>query len=838
MSSEKLLQYLDEAIKRLFSFADLKLHTDVRFQVEQDLRTYFYKQLLNRKSTSQRIIRLSNTTSRDGQQSNKGTNLTGLDQWKLLSWIVKFGNVSTIESWGGAANQSAVLKTKRIYQVPGQEEPLKNWAEDPFFNLREQTKLLEDNLKEAFGEDLDRLEDDDRERIFNRYKRDFDRKILSEFDLNAILKRYNLSEQVKNRVRKVYEIKQEMLLRGTFLVALDQFPEPVVKEFVEVAWRNGVDVFRIFDAMNRINEIDGPLKYARALGAKVQPAIHYTKGFPRGIPKYVELAKELVRISGHALDSLVIKDAAGQLEPEEAYKLVKALRQAGITVPIQIHTHDTNGNRQLTLLEAIRANGEDYPIIVDVSTGELAAPLAQPNDRHFLNIVQGTKWEGTLIKDVDFEQMEQAEFFIKSDINLHSPSVPMTTEDRLRIVRANIPGGLKTNNDNDINNALHMYEKLIRKVFDIIFWDPRGNLTAKGQAFRAALVRLMEEEIPRVRKDMGNFSLVTPTSEWVVKQSLNNVIGWIIADQTVLNTSNPQQWQLSIKEDLLRKNRKSQYLYSVGLAAHLHEDLQNYLVEWTQDTELQDMYPDINTELLAWAFDIEGINIELDDQNRLTDSPLEKFQNLRKFFEKRFVDVPTIKVLHKMEKLREGGDADALENLESQEFSWDLINRILKNEKPMNIIKRPEDYVQNYQQLRNKYPQVKGSPEDKILARVFPKEGQFSNLIETRRILEEQIDQARQNLPADHEKIRSLAAAYKRAGGRSGERRSAASAAMIGDDKDGGINLNPDFYDLQINREGKRAIDFAMQGPALTPQQVQGLTPVILGVKILTHLEI
>ncbi len=61
---------------------------------------------------------------------------------------------------------------------------------------------------------------------------------------------------------------------------------------------------------------------------------------------------------------------------------------------------------------------------------------------------------------------------------------------------------------------------------------------------------------------------------------------------------------------------------------------------------------------------------------------------------------------------------------------------------------------------------------------------------------------------------------------------------MIGDDKDGGINLNPDFYDLQINREGKRAIDFAMQGPALTPQQVQGITPVILGVKILTHLEI
>ncbi|MBI4394578.1 MAG: hypothetical protein HY583_00115, partial [Candidatus Omnitrophica bacterium] len=296
------------------------VHKSIRPQVERELQLAIYSALLKKTGVQKRAVELSLTAPRDGPQSNWSSKFRG----RTIRWLM--ARLIDLSRDGLKFNRMETWGGNRILAAMS---PLffGNLPEDPWFHLRRQTEMLKEE--------------------------------------------------------KASEISQQMLMRGTYVVSLETQPDDVVKHFSRLAVQDGVDIFRDFDAFTDTRKIEKALRFVEAAGGRTQPVIHFTPDFPRGVAGYVWLAKKLLaNRDPKKLDSLVIKDAAGLLEPKTVFALVKGLREAGITIPIQLHTHDTFGNRELVVLEFIRAGGNiiDFGISKDV----LSSPFAQPDLYDFL----------------------------------------------------------------------------------------------------------------------------------------------------------------------------------------------------------------------------------------------------------------------------------------------------------------------------------------------------------------------------------------------------------------------------------------------------------------------
>ncbi|MBP1912912.1 pyruvate/oxaloacetate carboxyltransferase [Thermococcus stetteri] len=282
----------------------------------------------------------------------------------------------------------------------------------------------------------------------------------------------------------IKKTKLQMLLRGQNLIGYRHYPDDVVEKFVELAHKNGIDIFRVFDALNDIRNMELAIKKAKEVGAEVQGAIAYTTGKVFTLEYYMKKVEELLDLD---VDVITIKDMAGLLTPWKAYELVSEIKER-YGVPVNVHTHSPTGMAVATYLKAVEA-GADF---IDTAISPLAFGTAQPGIQtiwYALPEAVGSHLDRELIHEVSRylkELLEEKYWGL-----LHKETLMVNPY----ILKYQVPGG--------------MFSNLISQLKEM-----------------NALDRLNEvlEEIPRVREDLGWPPLVTPTSQIVGTQAVLNVL--------------------------------------------------------------------------------------------------------------------------------------------------------------------------------------------------------------------------------------------------------------------------------------------------------------------------
>ena len=280
--------------------------------------------------------------------------------------------------------------------------------------------------------------------------------------------------------------KLQMLFRGQNILGYRHYADDVVEYFVQKSIANGIDIIRIFDALNDSRNLKTAINATKKEGGHVQAAISYTTGPVYTTEYFAKYAKQLEEMGA---DSICIKDMAGLLKPYDAYDLVKALKST-VKVPIQLHTHYTSGLASMTLLKAIEA-GVD---IVDTAMSPLAMGTSQPPTESIVATLQGTEYD--------------------TGLSLEKLDVPSKKFDKLR--------------EKYIKEGLLDPKVLKVDVNALIYQVPGGmlsNLVSQlKNANKSDKLNEVLEEVPRVRADVGYPPLVTPSSQIVGTQAVMNVI--------------------------------------------------------------------------------------------------------------------------------------------------------------------------------------------------------------------------------------------------------------------------------------------------------------------------
>src|SRR5699024_2812788 len=280
--------------------------------------------------------------------------------------------------------------------------------------------------------------------------------------------------------------KLQMLLRGQNILGYKHYPDDVVEEFVKKAIENGIDIIRIFDALNDTRNIKTSLDATKRYGGHAQIAISYTTSPVHNIEYYVDLAKDFEKIGA---DSICIKDMSGILLPYTAEDLVKELKQV-ISVPLEVHSHFTSGIANLSYLKSIEAGAD----IIDTAISPLGNGTSQPATEPLISALEGTKYDPELDMDLLLEGSNYfkglRDKYIKGGLlNTKVLNVDVNT------LKYQVPGGMLSNLVSQLKSQGK--EELFDEVLD---------------------------EIPKVREDFGYPPLVTPMSQIVGTQSVFNAL--------------------------------------------------------------------------------------------------------------------------------------------------------------------------------------------------------------------------------------------------------------------------------------------------------------------------
>lgn len=299
-----------------------------------------------------------------------------------------------------------------------------------------------------------------------------------------------LSEDPWERLRKikaeVKNTKLQMLLRGQNILGYKHYPDDVVRKFVEYSVKNGIDVIRIFDALNDPKNIEVAIDETVKQGAIASGAISYTTSPVHTLDSFVELAKTMHSMGA---STICIKDMAGIMGPKEAYDLVSAIKDK-LDIPVILHTHCTTGLAFMTALKAAEA-GVD---VIDTAISSFSGGTSQPATETLAYALKTLGFDvdvdmASLKKINDFFKPVKEEFISKGTLD---PKVLSTDTDALNY---QVPGGMLSNliSQLKLQNAMDKFE-------DVLL------------------------EVPAVRKDLGYPPLVTPTSQIVGVQATNNVL--------------------------------------------------------------------------------------------------------------------------------------------------------------------------------------------------------------------------------------------------------------------------------------------------------------------------
>lgn len=299
-----------------------------------------------------------------------------------------------------------------------------------------------------------------------------------------------LNEDPWERLRKIKakakKTPLQMLFRGQNILGYKHYADDVVDYFVQKAVANGIDIIRIFDALNDPRNIERAMKACVKEGGHAQGCICYTTSPYHSIDVFVKDAKT---IESMGASSICIKDMAGLLVPYEAYNLVKALKE-NVSIPIELHTHYTSGCGSMTYLKAIEA-GVD---IIDCALSPLALGTSQPATEPIVATLQGTEYDTGL----DLEALNNAASYFKGlrEEYLKSGLLdPKMLGVDAKALIYQVPGGMLSNLLSQLKqaNAVDKYDEVLK-------------------------------EVPRVRADLGYPPLVTPTSQIVGSQAVLNVL--------------------------------------------------------------------------------------------------------------------------------------------------------------------------------------------------------------------------------------------------------------------------------------------------------------------------
>jgi oxaloacetate decarboxylase alpha subunit len=290
-------------------------------------------------------------------------------------------------------------------------------------------------------------------------------------------------ERLRQLRKAMPNTRQQMLLRGQNLLGYRHYADDVVEAFVERAAINGIDVFRIFDALNDLRNLETAVKATLKAGKHAQGAISYTVSPVHTMEIWVDLGKRIEDMGCH---SLCIKDMAGLLKPYVAHELVARLKES-CRIPIAMQSHATTGMSTVTNIKAAEA-GID---MLDTATSSLSMTYGHSATESVVAILQGTDRDTGL----DLKLLDEIAAYFRTVRRKYAQFEGSLKGVDARILLAQVPGGMLTNMERQLRDQ------------------------GAADSFDAVL-----EEIPRVRKDLGYIPLVTPTSQIVGTQAVLNVL--------------------------------------------------------------------------------------------------------------------------------------------------------------------------------------------------------------------------------------------------------------------------------------------------------------------------
>jgi len=299
-----------------------------------------------------------------------------------------------------------------------------------------------------------------------------------------------LGEDPWQRLRKikakVTKTPLQMLLRGQNLLGYKHYPDDVVRKFVELSAKNGIDIFRIFDALNDFRNIKVAVDEVIKQGKHAQGCICYTISPIHNIEKYAQMGKQLEAMG---VNSICVKDMAGILGPQEAYSLVKALKET-VKIPIYLHTHSTTGLGPITYMKAVEAGCDGIDCAISSFSGGTSQPATETLNYALDQSGYKTGLNGRALKKInDFFKSLKEKYIASGQLDAYI----LGTETDALVYQ--IPGGMLSNLIAQLKaqNALEKLEVVL-------------------------------EETPRVRKDLGYPPLVTPMSQMVGVQAAANIL--------------------------------------------------------------------------------------------------------------------------------------------------------------------------------------------------------------------------------------------------------------------------------------------------------------------------
>ena len=275
----------------------------------------------------------------------------------------------------------------------------------------------------------------------------------------------------------------QMLLRGQNLLGYRHYADDVVERFVERCVANGMDVFRVFDALNDPRNMKAALQAVRKFGGHAQGTLSYTTSPVHTMQTWLDTTEQLLEIG---IDSLVIKDMSGILNPMAAADLVREIKKR-FDVELHLHCHSTTGMAEMALLKAVEAGVDG----IDTAISSMSGTYGHPATESMVATLQGTEYDTGL----DIPRLEKIAAYFRNVRKKYTKFEGQLRGVDSRILVAQVPGGMLTNLENQLKQQ---------------------NASDK--------LDLVLEEIPRVRKDLGYIPLVTPTSQIVGTQSVINVL--------------------------------------------------------------------------------------------------------------------------------------------------------------------------------------------------------------------------------------------------------------------------------------------------------------------------
>ncbi|MBQ8605991.1 MAG: oxaloacetate decarboxylase subunit alpha [Clostridia bacterium] len=299
-----------------------------------------------------------------------------------------------------------------------------------------------------------------------------------------------LGEDPWERLRKIKEAmpntKLQMLLRGQNLLGYKHYPDDVVRKFVEYSVKNGIDIIRIFDALNDIRNIEVAVSETIKHGAHASGTISYTTSPVHNLENYVKLAKDMENMGAA---SICIKDMAGVMAPDEAYDLVKALKE-NVKVPIVVHTHCTAGLAFMTYLKAVEAGAD----VIDTATSCFSGGTSQPATETLAYALRGLGYE----VDLDDKVLGKVNSYflpIRNEFLADGTLDPVVMATDTACLDYKVPGGMLSNlvSQLKMQNAMDKFDAVLA-------------------------------EVPVVRAELGYPPLVTPMSQMVGVQATQNVL--------------------------------------------------------------------------------------------------------------------------------------------------------------------------------------------------------------------------------------------------------------------------------------------------------------------------